>query len=159
EYRSRAVLPWIETAAKDLVYGLRQMRRSPGFSAAVILLLALGIGANTALFSFLDGMLLRPLPVSDPSSLVVLKWHATDNPPVKRRHSGESHTEDDKGYVSGDFPYTAFEFLRDNNTVLSSTFGFVRGERVTVVSAGGADLASTQFVSGGYFAALGITPA
>jgi hypothetical protein len=109
EYRHRSVLPWMETTLKDLIYGLRQMRRSPGFSAAVILLLALGIGANTALFSFLNGML-RPLPVSDPASLVVLKWHAQGDPPVKRSHSRESHTEDDKGYVTGNFPYRFTNF-------------------------------------------------
>jgi hypothetical protein len=96
--------------------------------------------------------------VSDPASLVVLKWHAKDNPPVKRSHSGESHTEDDKGYVSGNFPYPLYEFLRDNNSVLSSTFGLFTGERVTIVSSAGADLASAQFVSGGYFTSLGVTP-
>jgi hypothetical protein len=77
---------------------------------------------------------------------------------VKRRHTGESHTEDDRGYVSGNFPYPLYEFFRENNSVLSSTFGLFTGERVTIVSLAGADLASAQFVSGDYFAGLGVTP-
>ena len=60
---------WIESLARDVSYGLRRLRRSPGFSSIVVLTLALGIGANTAIFTLVQGILLRSLPVADPSRL------------------------------------------------------------------------------------------
>src|SRR5258708_12542198 len=61
---------WIEDLMRDLRYGARTLRRRPGFTAIVVLSLALGIGANTAIFSVTDGLLLRMLPVSEPQQLV-----------------------------------------------------------------------------------------
>src|SRR2546429_8632557 len=61
---------------QDTRYTLRQLRKSPGFAATVILMLGLGIGANIAIYSFMESILLRSLPVADPESLVVLNWHS-----------------------------------------------------------------------------------
>jgi putative ABC transport system permease protein len=72
--READTLPWLETLWQDLRYGFRTLARQPGFTAVVILTLAIGIGANVAIFSVLDAVLLRPLPYSD-SGRIVMIWH------------------------------------------------------------------------------------
>src|SRR5689334_4209872 len=74
---TRAAWGWtfLEQAAQDLRYGIRMLAANKAFSALAILSLALGIGANTAIFSFMDAMLMRALPVPEPQSLVTLAWH------------------------------------------------------------------------------------
>jgi putative ABC transport system permease protein len=66
---------WLETTLQDIRYGLRQLRRNPGFAAIAVLTLALGVGANTAIFSVVDGIVFRPLPYHDASRLVVIWSH------------------------------------------------------------------------------------
>src|ERR687891_1105275 len=75
---TRTLWTWtpLEQLAQDLRYALRMMFKNRAFSALAALSLALGIGANTAIYSFMDSILLRSLPVSDPASLVVVKWRA-----------------------------------------------------------------------------------
>ena len=71
-YRDRRGIPWLEIAAKDVRYALRGLRRNPGFTAAAVISLALGIGANTAIFSLFHALMLRMLPVARPDELVSL---------------------------------------------------------------------------------------
>src|SRR5579872_3914023 len=66
---------WLEQLLQDVRYATRAMAANKTFSTLAILSLALGIGANTAIFSFMDSILLRSLPVADPQSLVILSWH------------------------------------------------------------------------------------
>src|SRR5437764_3939182 len=79
ECRDARGLNWLEGLLQDLRYALRQLRRAPGFAVVVILMLALGIGANTAIFSLIDALLLKPLPVNEPHQLYELARGAADD--------------------------------------------------------------------------------
>jgi hypothetical protein len=66
----------VSSTWRDLTYAARTLAKAPSFTLVALLVMALGIGANTAIYSFRDSLLLRSLPVSDPASLVILNWHA-----------------------------------------------------------------------------------
>ncbi len=150
---------FLEQAVQDLRYSLRTMAASPGFTAMAALSLALGIGANTAIYSFMDAILMRALPVQNPESLVVLNWHSKNHPPVAHHFSGSSFQDPKTGYTSGNFPYPAFDLIRDENRVFSTVFGFSGAGRLNLQIHGQADLGGGQYVTGAFFSGLGVPPA
>src|SRR6476659_2926184 len=81
---------------QDLRYGLRQLRKNPGFTAVVVATLALGIGANTAIFSLIDALMLKSLPVQNPQELVLLKWSAHKKPDF---HNSSSYGDCDTRFT------------------------------------------------------------
>ena len=144
---------------QDLRYAFRMMAAQPLFTAMAVLSLALGIGANTAIYSFMDAILLRALPVPNPESLVVFNWHSKASPAVARNFSGSTHQDAKTGHTSGNFPYPAFELLRENSSVFSSVFAFNGAGRLNVQIRGQADLAMAQYVSGEFFRGVGVPAA
>lgn len=90
--RAMGIFGWLESALRDAQYGLRQLRRAPTLTLAVILSLAIGIGANTAIFSLVDAALLKALPVRDPDNLVIVEWLGRGFPPGVDNVNGEVRT-------------------------------------------------------------------
>jgi predicted permease len=142
----------------DLRYALRGMRNNPLFTVMAALSLALGIGANTAIYSFMEAILLRSLPVGDPHRLVVFNWHSKDFPGVSHSFSGNNHKDPDTGMISNTLPYPAMDVLRAGG-LCSSVFAFTSGSRANVQLGGHTEPASTQYVSGEYFRGLQLAPA
>jgi len=138
-HRERRGLPFLETLGQDVVYGLRVLRKNPGFTVIAILTLTLGIGANTALFSIVNGVLLNPLPYPRPDELVTV--HA-------------SKPNFDTGSVS----YPNFrDWQRDNQSL--SALAISRIYSFVLTGAGEAESIPSQFVSSDFFPILGVKPA
>jgi predicted permease len=136
EVREMSVWTWWDRLAQDLRYGLRGFRRSPVFAATAILSLALGIGANTAIFGVINAAMLRPLPVTNPDELVLIS-----SPKI------------------GDFGYRDYLALRDDTRAFAEVFAASRSLRVSAGAGVEADQATVKVVSGNYFTALGVRPA
>ena len=159
---TRAAWGWItlEQTAQDVRYAFRTMAKAKVFTALAVLSLALGIGANTAMYSFMDSILLRSLPVSDPESLAVLNWHAQGTRRLLVMHSEDgSDYRDQSGITSGIFPFPAFELFQKNASDFVSLFAYHRAGFLTLTARGKADSASGEYVSGDYFRGLAIRPA
>jgi predicted permease len=150
DIRSGALL---EKLIQDIRYALRQMRKSPGFAATAILTLALGIGANTAIFTLVHAILLKDLPVADPKALVRVGDHEDCC------ILNESASSREGSYSI--FPYQTYKYLRDHTTEF---------DQLAAVQGGGADLSARpagnsmshssrgEFVSGNYFQTFGVQP-
>jgi predicted permease len=134
---------WLDTVFRDLKYTYRTLARAPGFTAVAVLTLALGIGANTAIFSLLDQVLLRLLPVKDPQQLVLLT--------MKGRHYGSN-------WGGNAISHPMFRDFRDHNEVFSDMF--CRFPTSASLSFGQqSERVFVELVSGSYFSTLGVVPA
>src|ERR1700722_6224353 len=137
---------WLESLAQDALYGIRAMLRSPGLTIVALLSLALGIGANTAIFSLLDAVMLRSLPVKDPAQLILLG-------------RGQADGITDAFARTELYSYPFYRRMRGENQVFSNiaaicsmtneVHGFVDGRT-------GSEAMNVQLVSGTYFTTLGV---
>jgi predicted permease len=148
-YRTRRGLPFLTSLGRDVLYAARRLRSSPGFTLVVIATLALGIGANTAVFTLVEGLLLRSLPVADPASLYRI---------------GDRNTCCYHGnfeYPDGDFDLFSYDLYRRFRQAAPEF------EQLAAVQAGGGGYTvqhgsaaprplRTEFVSGNYFNTLGV---
>jgi predicted permease len=149
---------FLDHLKRDVVYALRGMRKSPGFTAAAVLSLAMGIGANTAVFTIADAMLLKALPVERPEELRNLTWIRRGGDPVGMTgHSGHGAADERGRDVDGSFSYPAYEVFRNSVPQLSDLLAYAPNQ-FTVTSGGRADLAFGHYVSGNYFTGLGARP-
>ena len=141
--RRPTILGWLDTVLRDLKYTFRTLGRTPGFTAIAILTLGLGIGANTAIFTLLDQILLRLLPVKEPQQLVLLT--------MKGQHYGNN-------WGGNAISHPMFRDFREHNQVFSDMFcRFPAAASMTVSQR--SERVSVEMVSGTYFSTLGIVPA
>jgi len=138
--RMREGVLWVEQLRRDVEFGLRQLQRSPGFAVTAILTLAVGLGANTAVFSLINGLLLRPLPVPHGEELSVLRMTRTDMP--------------DAMYS---FSEPLFRELEERHDVFRDVAGFA-GRDLQVRSSAGNVRVPGAIISGEYFDALETPP-
>jgi len=160
---TRAAWGWtfLEELVRDVRYALRTIAANRTFSAMAILSLALGIGANTAIFSFMDAILVRSLPVQHPESLALLNWHVQHGRnSLLYRGSGSIWDDPKFGATAGIFPYPAYElFQKATGSVFESVFAYYPMETVNLMVKGQAVMAYGEYVSGEYFHGLGVSPA
>ncbi len=135
-------IPWLDALTLDVRYALRTLKNSPGFTAVAILSLALGIGANIAIFSLLDAVILKYLPVERPGELVQLQYRAPDT-------SSESST----------FANPVWEQVRDHQDVFSAAFAWSNKDQLDLTQGGMIRPANGLWVSGRFFSALGLNAA
>jgi predicted permease len=142
EHREHRGMPVVDVLARDLRYAVRMLWKSPAFTCIVTLSLALGIGANTALFSLVDDLLLRSLPVREPDGLVQVRQTVTVFGITK---------------VATSFPREAFNYIRTHNQVFSDIVGFNTLDRPVVMVDGIAEPArQVEQVSENFFRDLGV---
>jgi len=138
----------MDTLLQNLRYAFRQLRKYPGFTAVSVLTLAVGIGANAAIFSLVDQVLLRQLPVSEPDRLVQLKFVGSDT-----GHT-DSYGGDDHLY----FSYPMYRDLSHQNSVFSGMLAMFP-KQVGIQWKNSSNLVNSELVSGNYFFVLGVKPA
>lgn len=140
-YRDRRGVPVVETTLQDLRFAIRVLRRSPVYTSVVVLTLAIGIGANTAIFSLVDAVLIKMLPVRNPEQLVAINAF---------NQRGERNN----------FSYPLFEQLRDRTQTFEGVFAAIDGTRnMEMIGPAGNDQrvpVEVQLVSGEYFPVLGV---
>ncbi|HKW90174.1 MAG TPA: ABC transporter permease, partial [Candidatus Acidoferrales bacterium] len=143
---------FLDSLWQDLRYAFRMLRKSPGFTAVAVLTLALGIGANTAIFSLVNAVMLESLPVKNPQQLVLFQWDTNKWPPM-------FHVTGWPQYL---FSYPEYKEFLAQKRIISGIFAFVplgfSAENTTVGINGQPTLADGMMVTGQYFSTLGVTP-
>jgi macrolide transport system ATP-binding/permease protein len=151
----------VETLLQDLRYAFRTISKTPLFTAVIVLTLGLGIGANTAVFSLLDAVFLKSLPVRDSQALVVFQWHGNKGP---RYDELSSFNDCDHGHAENylwgcSFSSPMLDVIEAKTKAFESMTGFAGPEEIHVSGVGTASVAAAEIVSGEYFHTLGVPAA
>jgi predicted permease len=157
ECREALGLRRLDELAGDLRYAFRQFGRSPVFTAVVVLSLALGIGANSAIFSLMEAAVWKPISVREPARLALFSW-ASGPRALMNSSSGNWRRSSAGGRASTSFSYPVFDALRRQEKLFDTLFAFKPLGRITVVVHGEAELIPAQLVSGDFYRGLGVAP-
>jgi len=142
---------------KDMRHSVRMLLGAKGWTAVVLISLALGIGANTALFSAINGLLLKKLPVSDPDSLVRLRFAGRNEMATNSSDYGLSNPDASGLQVRATFSYPMFQTFRAENRTLTDLVACAPYGRVNLVVDGQAEIATAFISSGNFYQMLGVT--
>jgi predicted permease len=154
--RMREGLPFFENLSRDLGYALRMLRKSPGFAAIAIGSLALGIGANTAIFSIAKQVLLDRLNVPHPAELRLFAWRSARKSVVHSSWGDWDKTSN--GVTSTSFSYPVYQLMRKQNHQLADLFAFKNLGRMNVTVDGEAEVVQGDLVSGNFYQQMGVEP-
>ncbi|HKR32701.1 MAG TPA: ABC transporter permease, partial [Terriglobales bacterium] len=151
---------WIEDLIADLRYGLRTFRKHPSLALVITISLALGIGANTAIFSLINAVSLKMLPVREPERLMLMNWSAKDWPHTFVDDLEGNGGKDTAGIMSStSFSANDYAEFKKQNDVFEATFAYAANDsNVNIAVNGAAESAHLQAVSGNFFEGLGVSP-
>jgi predicted permease len=151
-------VPFLETLGRDICFSFRLLRQNKAWSAVAILSLALGVGANTALFALVHNYALQKLPVQNPDQLITFRWHGGTNP--RSLYSDDAYIEHAPGEAAGGgVSFDIFDHFRSENRTLTDIFAFANAANLKAVVDGNAEFATGHFVTGNFYSALGLEPA
>jgi predicted permease len=148
----------MDSVWQDLRYGMRMLAKSPGFTTVAILTLALGIGANTAIFSVINAVMLQSLPVQHPEQLVVARWSAHRDPSNTSVESYGDCSSLEESF-NCQFSYPVVEDIRAHSELFGGVAAFAGPVEVNLTGNGPAKITQAQYASGDYFRTLGVHPA
>lgn len=154
---------FLEGLIQDVRYGWRNLRKNPGFTIVAVLTLALGIGANTSIFTLINAVMMTRLPVGSPKELVLLHWNSHSKGPFvwtgSSSYGGCDTTDAGSGNTNCSFSYPDYENFRAHAQSFQGIAGYGGGAGVQVDMNGTATRANGHLVSGNYFSVLEVAPA
>lgn len=160
ETRAVGIIEWLDSTLQDARYGLRQLRRTPALALVVVLSLAVGLGANAAIFSLVDAAILKPLPVNDPDRLLIVEWTNEGFPPGVGNHNGESTSISGGRHRRSSVGANLYRRLAREQTVFEPLMGIAAYPDGVAIASDTfpAEQGSLQYVSANFFQGLGALP-
>jgi predicted permease len=159
ETRAMGVIEWLDSVLQDARFGLRQLPKTPALVLAVVLSLTIGIGANTAIFSLVDAAILRPLPVKDPGSLLVVEWTNDGFPKGVTNINGAFKRLSGNRCQGSSVGAYLYRRLAREQQAFEALIGIADPDSAAItIDASPAEQVSLQYVSSNFFQGLGVLP-